>query len=118
MEDWPTTRRRCFLADLTAASQSPPKWGAPGGIKCQFIPSWEHSCWMCSWCFACLRLCRRSLRSFFAPTKFVPLSEYMSAGFPRRATNRRSAWRNLAVDRSETSSKWTALVPKQTNTAT
>ena len=30
----PITRFKWYLADLTAASQIPPKWGAAGGLKC------------------------------------------------------------------------------------
>lgn len=50
----------------------------------------------------------------WAPTKLVPLSEYMHAGLPLRAENRLSAAMNALDVRSLTSSMWIALVAKHT----
>ena len=99
--------------DWTPASQSPPKCGVRGGMRCQVIDaceqkweSWDReiaiSRWSC--CISCL-----------APKKLLPLSEWMWAGVPRLAQNRRRAAKNSSVLRSTQSSKWIALVEKQTN---
>jgi hypothetical protein len=53
-----------------------------------------------------------------APTKLVPLSLIISFGTPLRFGNRERAAKKLLVLRSEQISKCTALLIKQTNTAT
>lgn len=66
------------LNGRTAASQRPPKWGAPGGLKCQVHKVWEDMMW---WFAGSLM----TLDKYFeAPLKLVPQSEYTSDGSPRR----------------------------------
>uniref|UniRef100_A0A8D8F9H2 (northern house mosquito) hypothetical protein n=1 Tax=Culex pipiens TaxID=7175 RepID=A0A8D8F9H2_CULPI len=115
----PSAFSRWFFADFTAASHSPPKCGARGGINFHFI----------SFCAHQLKIALRSVSSTFsirkilcsacdAPLKAVALSECSSAIAPLRATTRRSAARNAGVERSLTSSMCTAFVEKHTKMAT
>ncbi len=59
----------------------------------------------------------RSERSFFAPRKFVPLSVWISVGSPLREMKRLSEARNASVVSTDTISKCTAFVARQTNRA-
>ena len=54
----------------------------------------------------------RSFLSLAAPTKFDPLSENSSCGSPRREINRLRAAMKASVVRSETASRWSALLEK------
>lgn len=53
--------------------------------------------------------------SWAARTKYVPLSEYISDGKPRRDVNRFSAAKNVFAVISPTSSKCIALVARHTH---
>ena len=57
-------------------------------------------------------------RTLLAPTKFESLSEWIDVGRPLLDTKRLRAARNVSVVRSDTSSKWAALVEKQSNAHT
>ncbi|KFD51365.1 hypothetical protein M514_07770 [Trichuris suis] len=48
-------------------------------------------------------------------TRFVPLSEYTTAGVPRRLMKRRKAIRNESMSSEKDTSRWTALVAKHVN---
>ena len=69
---------------------------------CKFLKNWSLSFFMIS----------------AAPTKFVPLSEYIHDGLPRLPTKRENAARNDWVDKSLVASKCMAFVAKQTKTQT
>ena len=57
-------------------------------------------------------------KTLLAPTKFEPLSEWIDVGGPLLDMKHLRAARNASVVRSDTSSKWAALVEKQTNAHT
>ena len=78
------------LTLFTPASQSPPIWGAPGGLKCQSI------LWKAFWERMFARIWGKRFSWFFrkmlaAPTNAVPLSENRADGVPRREKNRENA---------------------------
>ena len=95
-----------FFATFTSASHTPLKWGAPGGLKIHFVRFLESS------------LCTSSLSSswtsffssFAALTKFLPLSDLISVGLPRREMNRIRARMKLAVSSEYAISRCAALV--------
>uniref|UniRef100_A0A8D8G481 (northern house mosquito) hypothetical protein n=1 Tax=Culex pipiens TaxID=7175 RepID=A0A8D8G481_CULPI len=112
---FPSTTRRCFFILFTAASQIPPMWGADGVMNVHFTLRSDRY-WLTarlnSGDCRCSRMCRS------APTKLVPWSDQISLLIPRRANMRLRAAKNALVDRSETASRCTALVARQTKTAT
>lgn len=108
--------RRCF-ADLTAASQRPPKCGALGGMKLNWMPLALHVFVMASWALGEWMIVANSGSLFFAPTKLVALSQYNFWQCPRRPMNLLRAPMNASVVRSLTSSRCSAFVAKQQNTA-
>lgn len=55
--------------------------------------------------------------SLCAPTKFLPLSLWISVGHPLRLENRLNAARKAAVVKSMIISRCTVFVEKQTNNA-
>ena len=69
-----------FFADLIIDSCAPPKCGASGELKCHFTPLFPTA--------ALILLSSSSdnsiLSSLLAPLKFVPLSDNISSGSPRR----------------------------------
>ena len=111
----PMTLFKCFLAALTPASQSPPKWGALGGIMFHWVPSsaanWEIE-------FRFLESVSFNFsNSFLAPTKLVPLSDSISWGTPRLATKRFRTTMQAVVLKSEATSRCIAFVARQTSSA-
>jgi len=114
----PITRLRWCLKIFTVASHSPPKCGAIGGIKCHVILCELANLFTRSLCSSELNNAYTSFNWLFAPTKLVPLSEYILSGKPRLAMNRHNAARNPSDDRSLTTSRCTALIVKHTNTHT
>ena len=72
-----------FVLRTASLSHAPPKWHAYDGINMHSIVSFSNRS---------LILCRSNwfifvISSREAPTKFLPLSETMRRGFPRRAVN-------------------------------
>ena len=61
---------RAFYAYLTSLSQTPPKWGAEGGLKNHWILSCDKVSKILAWSSPS----RHSVSSRSAPTKLVPLS--------------------------------------------
>ncbi|GBP53670.1 hypothetical protein EVAR_36039_1 [Eumeta japonica] len=61
--------------------------------------------------------CSERGSSLFAPTKFVPLSEYITLGVPLRAMNRRKASIMESDDKDSASSICTARVVRHVNSA-
>ncbi len=101
---------------LTAASQSPPKWGDLGGVCFQVMSCFVANCVMVSWVAGFPENRWSSRISSRAPKKFDPLSEWMEEGTPRRATNLSRVARNSVVESEEARSKCTALVTMHTKT--
>ena len=98
-------RRQGLMRD----SNTPPRWEASAGLKCQVTPhgltaalssSWSHSWTHC-------------LISLDAPVKLVPLSEYISRGSPWQAQNRIRALIKEELVIFSTSSRCTARVLRQ-----
>lgn len=111
----PIIRLRWDLADLTAASHSPPKWGAAGGMNRQLVPPAcsdsaivDHSN---------LASRKEFLSSASAPLNVVALSLHTSIGMPRRLVNLWNAARKLVVVKSPTTSMCIALMLMQTKIA-
>ena len=99
---------------LTAASHNPPKRGACSVTNFRLIFFEAQNSDM----EVQLSFSPSSLISLSAPTKFVPWSFHMVLGIPRRQINRLTVAINAELVRSNSTSRWTALVVKQTNTAT
>lgn len=88
----PTTLLSADLTEWISLSHATPKCGAAGGLK------WKDICRLASWSFrSWLRLAQVCLNSFSPALKFVPWSEYNSAGVPWRAINLLSAMRNESM---------------------
>uniref|UniRef100_A0A8D8LD12 (northern house mosquito) hypothetical protein n=1 Tax=Culex pipiens TaxID=7175 RepID=A0A8D8LD12_CULPI len=111
----PMTRRMWCLAERTAASHKPPKCGPLGGLNDQRISLLAQSLKTFSWCCLSRSSVNNSCSLFRAPTKLVPLSDQISATGPLREVNRCKACRKRSVERSDTSSRCTALVHRHTN---
>ena len=92
-------------------SNTPPKWGAAGGFQYQVTPWFDVIRWSWSW-FSWLT---KSLISFSAPTKFVPLSLSIFVGHPLLAAIRTKALRNAPVSNEVAISKWQQCVCKHKN---
>ena len=86
-----------------------------GGWNFYWHPLWESSLWMCS-SFQLAMACLISLE-FSAPTKLVPLSEYINFGGPRRFINLLRTFMKSSDSREVANSRWTALEFKQLNKA-
>ncbi len=86
------------------------------GMNFHSIPCVEQNSDTTNFVFCWRRNLKRFLISRSAPTKLEPLSFQMSVGFPRRAMKRRNAARKASVVRSKTTSRWTALTVRETNT--
>ena len=109
------TLRRCDFASFTPESQSPPKWGAPGGINVQVIPISSAALGIDCFPNFLVRFIWSCLSLFLVPIKFTPLSEYILAGATRLARNRLKAAVQDWEDKSDVSSKCMVFVVKQTN---
>ena len=110
----PIDRLRRILQLLTAASQSPPKCGALGGIVTHSTPRVAAYALSEDSLLVLKRRSWRAFNSLRAPMKLLPLSEKMVLGRPRRAINLLRPPIQAADVRAETSSIWTAFVAKQT----
>ncbi|GBP03113.1 hypothetical protein EVAR_60622_1 [Eumeta japonica] len=78
-------RQRSELTMCSASSsRAPPMFGAPGGMNFQVMV--RTSAFLHLSCTSCM-----FISSLSAPTKFVPLTEYITLGVPLRAMNRRKA---------------------------
>ena len=81
----PIMRYRWYFIDLIALSQRPPKWGAPGGLKCHYVPTSTSLVWTFSnHSKAPWNICRKTDS---APMKLVPWSLCRCTHWPRRAIN-------------------------------
>ena len=98
---------RIFFNDVLVSpikrSQNPPSYGACAGINLHSVPHLLSSS-----CTA------GELSNFFrwraAAIYVVALSEIITLGKDLRLVNLRKAIRNECVDKSDTTSRWTALV--------
>lgn len=102
--------------DLIAASHNPPKCGERGGMNFHFTPTSVRHLFNFCWCGSDKNRARSSFNRRSAPTKLVPLSEWIILLKPRLAQNLRKATKNALVLRSLTNSMWTALKKKHINT--
>ena len=100
-----------FLQHLTNLSQTPSKCGAPGGLNFQTMFFWAKPDVISS----LFQELIYSFNSLADPTKFVPLSLIIVAGFPLLAINRLIATKHESVSRLLTTSMCIALVVRQVN---
>ena len=122
-ETWITLRNSTSLRRVSfnvgfkafnRGSHRPPKCGACSGVNFQLMFCEVQK----SSTISELSFRNNSRISCSAPTKLEPWSLHMVFGIPLCPRNRRRAAMNAVVVSSETSSRCTALVAKQTNTAT
>ena len=104
---------RCFFIDLTALSQRPPKCGEAAGMWLHWILCCRRYCCM-MWSLSSSAKKSYSLpSSFLAPTKLGPLSQWRVLGqFLLEMNLLRQAVKD-SVERSEVTSRCTALVARQ-----
>lgn len=91
--------------------------GADGVMECQLTLMFSRSSLYASVSASAQLFAIRS-SSTLTPTKFVPWFDHKWVHLPRRLVNRMKALMKSCVDRPSTSSKCTAFVAIQTNTAT
>ena len=84
-------------------------WGAAGGLNTHWIRSLLSAPAILSW----FQPLRHSCISGFAPTKFVPLSEYITVALPLLAINRQRDIMKESVDKEWATSRCTLLVTRQ-----
>ena len=103
---------------FNAFPQRPTKYGALGELKCQVTLLLDKKSRTLLF-FSIFSISLYNLfNSFFAPMNVVALSNDIEFTIPRRARKRLKQAMKASVDRSLTNSKCTALVAKQTTTAT
>jgi len=79
-------RLRWYLTDLTVASHFPPKWGALGGLKIHYVPSFASKSDNFSDSFDVDE--NKFRNSLSAPIRLVPQSLDSVAQIPRLAAKR------------------------------
>ena len=105
----PRLMRRTRLTIWTSQSQTPPKWGAEGGISLHSMDWLRRLFLMKSWSsWSCFR--RNCLRD---PKKFVALSDIKTRGWPRLEISRLIAVIHLLVDKSSAISRWMTCVTRR-----
>lgn len=109
---------RWCLNIFTVDSHSPRKFGESEGMNLHFMACSPRKDAVIDWCSSKLNDANNFFNSLFAPTKFVPLSDVIMCGLPRRDMSRLRAPRKPSLVMSLTTSKWTAFTTKQTNIAT
>ena len=99
----PITFLKQCLVDCTKRSKMPPYHGALSMLN-------THSTLSPANCLATSLLLVIALRILAADLKFFPLSETILLGRPCRAAKRLREYRKDCYDKSDTRSRWTALV--------
>ena len=94
----------------TNRSQEPPWCSELDGFNFPLIPFWTKTAGA-----SLFQLSMQAKSSFWAPTKFVPLSDMMVVGVPRRAINLSTPITQELVSSEGTTSMCTALVVRQVN---
>ena len=98
-----------FFLDATSSAQF---WTKRTWLS--FYVIWRHSCQLSSPANFSHKVSTKRL----APLNVVPLSEHITIGNPLRDTNLLKQFKKHSVDKSETTSKCTALVDKHVNNET
>lgn len=102
------------FVDFTPAFQRPPKSIADGGLKCQVILCAMRKPLHFFWCSVdCVNLSNVS-NNLDAPTNLVPQSLCICCIEPWHEIKRLKGIRNVSVDKSEASSRYSCLIVMQT----
>lgn len=95
-----------FLTVRIQCSQTPPWCEAPGGLKIHLMFLSSRT-----WCILLwFQLFMQPRNSFSLLTKFLPLSDLISSGFPLLAMKRLMAFRNEWLSRLDATSIWMARI--------